>query len=378
MSSTPSPSPTVLGETDDPDDPGDDDGGGVIDPGQGFNENRPRIAQSLLEPGDISGSMGVIGTNIVLAGLTLMLMLVTAELFNQTLEENEEDIKSFFGKAIGPFNGVLGPLGDLGRVVSDGRGIAGLFAPLVLLGLAAFLYGLSEPDWGLNNRTVVLFFSFLAAFAVLTYVYDGGQLLITNSYGIPGAIRLFPAGIAVALFCVATTKLMGFTPGLIYGFLAAHTLIGAASLSDEQEGRQILFPAIVLLTICALAWLLVDPLRDLATDNSSVWAAIPEGVAVGIFVGGLESMFFQMVPIKWMDGHRLLKWSKLIWFSMTGITAFLFWHVLLNTERQSFDTLSETTPAVAMLLMGICFLSTVALYLFFRIKNGNGRQPLGA
>jgi hypothetical protein len=330
---------------------------------------------SLRTPGDITGDLGVIGTNAVLAGFTLMLMLVTAELFNQTVEENEEDIKGFFGRLLGPVKVIFQPLGSFARTMTDGQGIAGILAPVVLLGIAAFLYGLEEPGWGINEETLVLFFSFLAAFAVLTYVYDGGQLLMTNSYGVPGAIRLFPAGIIVALFCVAITRIMGFTPGIIYGFLAAHTLMGAVALSDEQEGRQIFFPAIVLLTVCAAAWLLVDPARELALDSDSMWAAVPEGIAVGIFVGGLEGMFFQMVPIRWMDGHKLFRWSKLAWFTIAGLTAFLFWHILLNSERESFDTLSETTPAIAMLLMGICFVLTLATYVFFRIKNGSEASP---
>ena len=59
-----------------------------------------------------------------------------------------------------------------------------------------------------------------------------------------------------------------------------------------------------------------------------LWASIPEGIAVGIFIGGLEGLFFQMVPIKWMDGHHLWSWNKLVWLGVTGITAFLFWHIL--------------------------------------------------
>jgi hypothetical protein len=367
------PSPTALGEQQPPDGDGGDDGS-VIPDGPG-TPPRPEFAQSVLRFGDASDDLGVIGTNVVLGLITLMLMLLSAEIFNQTLEENEDDIKGWFGRLVGPFKGLFGPLGDFGRVLTDGRGVAGLLAPVFLLALAAVLYGLEEPGYGLNEKSVVIFVSFLAAFAVLTYVYDGGQLLITNSYGIPGAIRLFPAGIFVALFCIVVTRLFSFHPGIIYGFIAAHTLMGGAMLTRDQEGRQILFPAIALLTACAAAWLLVGPARDLATDDDSVWASIPEGVAVGIFVGGLESMFFQMIPIRWMDGHRIFSWNKLAWFGLAGVTAFLFWHVLLNTERESFDTLSETTPAIALLLMGVCFGLTLAVYLFFRIKNARSPSP---
>ncbi|MCH8051003.1 MAG: hypothetical protein IIC86_03185 [Chloroflexi bacterium] len=372
-SQTASPTPTTLGEQEPPDDDGDTSS--VITELGGGNDSRPDIVRSVPRLGDLSSNSGIILTNIVLAGFTLVLILLTAEIFNQTLEENEPEIKKWFGRVSKPLKGLFGFFGYVGGLITDGRGIAGLLAPLVLLALAAFLYGLEEPGYGINNQSVVIFISFLAAFAVLTYVYDGGQLLMTNSYGIPGSIRLFPAGIFVALFCIAVTRLLGFQPGIIYGFIAAHTLVAGSVITRDQEGRQILFPALALLTVCAAAFLLLAPARDLATDSSSLWAAIPEGVAVGIFIGGLEGLFFQMVPIKWMDGHRLWSWNKLVWLGVTGITAFLFWHILLNAESQSFDTLSKTTPAIAMLLMGLCFGSTLAMYLFFRIKNARAPSP---
>jgi len=357
---------TPAGE-DEPDED-DDTPPGTSEPG-GANDSRPDIVRSVPRAGDLSSDLGVILTNLLFGGFTLVLMLLSAEIFNQTVEENEDDIKSWFGRISGPLKGLLGVVGDIGRLITDGRGVAGILAPIVLLALAALLYGLEEPGYGINEQSAVIFISFLAAFAVLTYVYDGGQLLMTNGFGIPGSIRLFPIGIFVALFCIALTRFLGFQPGIIFGFIAAHTLVAGSAITRDQEGRQILFPAIVLLTICATAFLLLSPARDLATDNDSLWASIPEGVAVGIFVGGLEGMFFQMVPIKFMDGHRLWAWSKLVWVGVTAVTAFFFWHILLNAERQSYDALSETTPAIALLLMGICFGATVAMYLFFRIRN---------
>ncbi|MCH7953362.1 MAG: hypothetical protein IIC25_05690, partial [Chloroflexi bacterium] len=370
---TSAPTPTALAEQDPPDD--DDGTAAVITELDGGNNSRPDIVRSVPRFGDLSSDSGIIMTNIVLGGITLVLMLLTAEIFNQTLEENEPEIKRWFGRVSKPVKGLFGFFGYLGGLITDGRGIAGLLAPIVLLALAALLYGLEEPGYGINNQSVVIFVSFLAAFAVLTYVYDGGQLLMTNSYGIPGSIRLFPAGIFVALFCIAVTRILGFQPGIIYGFIAAHTLIAGSVISRSQEGRQILFPALVLLTVCAAAFLLLAPARELATGNDSLWASIPEGIAVGIFVGGLEGLFFQMVPIKWMDGHRLWSWNKLVWLGVTGAVAFLFWHVLLNAQRQSYDALSDTTPAIALTLMVLCFVTTLVMYVFFRIKNAGALSP---
>jgi hypothetical protein len=119
-----------------------------------------------------------------------------------------------------------------------------------------------------------------------------------------------------------------------------------------------------------LAWILVDPFRELAQDHPGSWpAAVPEGVAAAIFVGGLEGMFFNMVPLEFMDGKKLWDWNKAAWVAMTGVTAFLFWHVLLNTEDSYFSALQKTTPLTAILLIGICAALTASVWVFFKLRH---------
>ena len=91
-------------------------------------------------------------------------------------------------------------------------------------------------------------------------------------------------------------------------------------------------------------------------------------MAAGIFVGAVSSVFMQNIPMKFMDGYKLLKWSKIAWVIQAGLAAFLFWHVMINTNRSDFNAVSETAPAVAMIAMVSCF-ATLALYLYFRYRH---------
>jgi hypothetical protein len=94
---SPAPSPTVLGEAQAP------DGGSVTtyDPsgiaGARVKGPRPEIVQSVIIPSRISDDMDVIGTNAILAGVTLITILITATVFNQTVQENSDAIEGFFG-----------------------------------------------------------------------------------------------------------------------------------------------------------------------------------------------------------------------------------------------------------------------------------------
>lgn len=329
------------------------------------------MIQGVSTPGDISTDAGVTLTNAGLALLTLVLLVVSAELFNKTVEENEDWFKRVFGVVFGP----------LERVSSTIRGWAGdqsalrVMAPLLgLIAAGALIYAFAEPGFGFNERSIVAVVSVLVALFVLTYFYNGGQILVSNGFGVRSAMRLFPIGIAFALISVALTRLDDFQPLVIYGFIASAVVVGGVERTREQEGRVIFYPALALLGLCLLAWLLLDPFRDLARDNDGVLTALPEAVAVGLLVGGLEGMFFQMVPIRYMDGHKLWVWNKLAWFIAAGATAFLVWQILLNRERSSVNAIQEGTPEVAVIAMAVCLVLSVSLYLFFRFKNA-AAQP---
>lgn len=332
-------------------------------------EARSEIIRSIPLPSGISTDAGVIGTNIGLALLTLIVLLATAAVFNQTLEENEHEIRASLRWLATPFAAVAGALSFFG----EGSWGSRLLGPLAVLGLAAVLYALEDPSFGLNNETVVLTLSFLTTFVVLTYVYDGGQLFVTNRYGLPGAIRVFPAGVVMAVICVALTRIQGFQPGLVFGFVAAHTLTAPVVMTTEQKGHQIFWPALGLLGVSVAAWLLASPARELAEDGDTMWAALPEGIVIGLFLAGIESLFLSMIPIKFMDGHKLMSWSKLAWLGVAAASGFLFWHAMMNQERESLNALGQTGTTTVLILIGSALFIAGATHMFFRIRN-SGRQ----
>lgn len=336
---------------------------------------RPQFVQSVRQIGDISTDSSVILTNIALAGLSLMLLVLSSEIFNQTVEENDEEVKRLLKKYAAPLMWVIGAVGALwGAVSSPGaKGPLGaILPPLVVLTVAGLIYSFEESGFGFNDKSLVMFISIVLTVAILTYFYDGGQVLVAKRFGLESIINMFPVGIVIALVCLAVTRIDGFQPGLIYGFIAAAVIAGPRNPNNEEDGKIIFYPALIMLSLAVVAWLLVDPFRDMATGSNSWLAAIPEGVAVGIFVGVIEGMFLQLIPMKFMDGHKLWSWNKLAWLALAGTTAFLFWHVLLNAEESSWDAIGQSMPAIAIVAMGLCFGLTMLVYLYFRLRPGQG------
>jgi len=340
---------------------------------------RPEVVRSLLTPDKISGDADVIVTNIVLAGMTLIVILLTATVFNQTVQENSEDIEAFLSRLFAPFRGLGRMIRGGWEVVSGRRVGAGAFAVPMVLGLAGLIYGFAEPGFGFNSKSLVLFSSLVIGVGAVTYAYSGGQALLTRrGFGVPAGVKLFPVGLGVAIISVLLSRLENYQPGIIYGFIASYAVLAPVALDRRQSGQTILFPGLALLSLCVIAWLLVGPFRDLSQDSNSWLAAVPEGAAAAVFVGGLEGLFFNMIPLRFMEGYKLWGWNKAAWLMMAGATGFLFWHVLLNQEKASYSALQQTTPATAVILLGICLAVTLGVWGFFRIRAGRAAGGLGA
>jgi hypothetical protein len=235
---------------------------------------------------------------------------------------------------------------------------------LVLMGL---INGFLSPDFGLNTKGVVLFASLLVGAGAITYAYKGGQVLFTTRrLRLRAGVKLYVVALAIAAVSVLLSRLVGFRPGFLFGFVASYTLLAPAALDRKQSGQLIFFPSVALLAVSIIAWLLVIPLREVTEGTDAGWAALPVGAAVAVFVGGLEGLFFSMIPLSFMDGAKIAQWHRLLWFLMFGAAGFLFWHVLLNQEGTYLHALPERKVVAALSLLAFYSIVTVGTWAYFR------------
>jgi hypothetical protein len=373
---TPTPSPAVAAVSQAPQPEETDPAAAVADEPSAGERARPALLRDIPPPTDLVTRPGVVSTNIALAMATIIVMLATAAIFNNTLEENDHIIRGWFEKIWSPFSGVVSGFSLLGGALAEKSWMRILIGPLVVVSLAAVLYALEEPSFGFNDETVILTLSFMSTFVVLTYVYDGGQLVVTNYYGLPGTIRIFPAGVLMAVICVALTRIQGFQPGLVFGFVAAHALTAPVMMTKRQKGMQILWPILALLATAVIAWLAIEPAREIAKDGDTMWSALPESVAVGIFLAGIQSAFLMMIPIKFMDGHKLMEWNKFAWGGVAIVSGFIFWHAMMNEEKESLEALGQTGSATFIALIFATLFVALATHTFFRFKNRHAEHAV--
>jgi hypothetical protein len=319
----------------------------------------------------------VIGTNVTLAMFALIVVLFATTMFNVTIEENGEEIGVMFSKLAG-FAGLGAIAGWFTMGSVDGQQSRfSLLKPLVITLFTGAFYALVQPDFGWNERTLVLIAALATSVTLTTFIFEGGQVFWSNRYEkSAAAMQVYPIGILFALVSVALTRVTHLHPGVIFGFVAAAAISPRQPLSARDHGMSVLVPMTCLLAASVIGFLLIDPLRDFEESTSSAWGAYPVTVAVAIFIGGAEGALLSLLPLTFNDGRKIWQWSRKVWFLIALPATFAFIHVIVNEE--DYTTLTNGTSTITLLMISMVILAVAAgTWLFFRLREKTSLETTG-
>ncbi len=321
------------------------------------------------------GGADVAGTNLLVTMGLLLLLLAGASLFNEALEEN---IRGFGVRSVplpGPLGAGMNWLGDAWRSIAafwaaiiPGRTwLDRAIGPAALLLGTGFIYSLLEPGVGWNERSFTLFVSLVISQGVLVLFYEGGKAwLYRRTLRVDAGMRLFPACIIIALVSVLISRAAGFHPGIVIGFVAAAVVLGEGDFTQEERGRSWALIAAFMLAISVLAWIAAIPLHELYKASPNVWTGLPEAVAISVFVVCLEGLLFSLIPLEFMDGWRIWKYSPVAWVALFVPSTFLFIQILFNDDEAYLDLVSSQKSITGLIILVGYLGVTFGTWAFFR------------
>lgn len=315
---------------------------------------------------DISTDAETIATNFLLALLLLLLILFDASIVNATVKENHDFFEGLSMKLTSPFASFFAAVaGFFGSTASSGP-LVSVARPALVLGLTSLIYVLLEPDVGFNQPSLVVLLSLFVGIAVTTYTYDGGQVLVARrQLGLPSGILFYPFAIILAVVSVLASRLFDIHPGVVYGFVAAASLLSEEMLPDRHRAQIILVPMLILLAVSLAAWLLLSPLRSWSEDGNFI-ALVLEAAAVSIFLGGIYGILFNLVPLDFVDGKEIWRWSRMAWLAIALPVTFIFLQVILNPGGDFDSPIQETGLQALLIACIVIWVLTAAVWLFFR------------
>jgi hypothetical protein len=320
----------------------------------------------------VSLAPGVVATNALLALFFMLLFALTAEILNNTLDDHREVIGTWvdgLGDRWIVFCRAAGLEARFDGLASRGRSgaAAHLAGVLLLLGL---VYGFLSPQFGPNGAGFVLVLSVMVGLGVLLYTnYGLKALLVRRAYCTPAGVRTYGLAIIVAAVCVSFSRLLDFHPGIVYGFVASLAILAPLEFSRRDQARLVVLGSLAVLVVGLVAFVLLGLLRTGTGQGDAFLPSFVESVLVILYIGSLEGLTVNLLPITYLDGAKLYAWSRLRWAVGYSIVLFLWWQLLFNRDHQYADAFRQSSVLAVMALLTFFTLTTIVIWAAFRVRD---------
>jgi hypothetical protein len=203
--------------------------------------HRTAFVSSLHSPSQVPRTLKDLGISALVALVLLAIVVFPSELFDSTLSENYDEVCGWFRFAA--------PIARPFRRVGPGA------VTVIVMGVAAALYGLLSPGFGLDAASMAAFVGMVLSLLVVAVLFSVPAMVhMRRRFGEWGSLDALPAGLAVAAGCVALSRALHFQPGYIYGVLVGVAF--ATQVSEEEDGRLAAMSTVTMLIGGLIAWVL--------------------------------------------------------------------------------------------------------------------------
>jgi hypothetical protein len=232
--------------------------------------------------------------------------------------------------------------------------------------VGALIHSQLDPHLGWNRQSLVLVGGLAAAFVVVTGLAEALRIpYLRRRGGPPSHLRMFPLALVAAVALVAVSRAFELQPGLIFGITCGLALGG--ELNDLAEGRSIAVASVGLLVVAVGSWLLWTPVADAAGGPDPGTGTLFLDAALStLWVTGLQAVIFGLLPLRFLYGEKVVKWSPVCWIAIEGAALFLFVHAVARPGGASEGHASSATIWSMFGLLGLFTLGALAVWAWFR------------
>jgi hypothetical protein len=309
------------------------------------------LVGSVPSPSAINMDPVVVAASVDLAAGMLFLVPFPAEIFNNTLVDHHDQIRSWF------------------RRKKEGGGIWQKPWALILGLIAmALLYGFLDPGFGLNSASIPTFGGLPIGVLITTVGFAVPTLVLRRARTKErGRLRVLPVALIVGVGCVLLSRLIGFLPGYLYG--VALGLIFSAEVGDEVAAKEVTATSVVILAIALTAWFGLGAARSAGTGPMS---GLVQAAFAMTTVSAFEALVFGLLPIHGMPGRVLFEQRRWLWVVIWGTSVLAFFHVLVNPQSGYLVNTALVPVVTTYGLLAFFTLVSLGLWGWFRRTDRRG------
>ena len=179
-------------------------------------------------------------------------------------------------------------------------------------------------------------------------------------------------GMVLALLSVGFSNILHFGPGLVLGTVDG--LYCSPGLEDpKQDGQRAFAAKASVAGLTFLGWML-----------SPLFGALPglQSILITMFIIGVQYAFFELIPLKVLDGFAVRRWNRLIWFLAFLLSMIGFVYINVNPNLKSLSDLiayKESNLPTLGIMAGVLLVFSFGLMIFTsRFEKEGGKQEAEA
>ncbi len=299
-------------------------------------------------PEAIDWTPSFVASNVGLGAVLVLLLLAASQLFNDAMKMHHDRIVSSLATRSALVAGVMGAFGRVPRL-----------HPVVTFALAAGALGLlADPNVSFSVSTLGQMLGMGLALLLMFVIYDGtASRVITKATGERRIYRIFPIAIAIALGCLVASRVFGVAPGVLYGLFIGAIFVG--ELDRRVEGWAYARASVLLMLAAMVAWGVhrwVDPTAS--NPSANLLAIMLDTTAAVLFVGGLQSVIVNLLPMPFLWGESVIRWNRWGWGALLlgSIALYMQFVVRPNPDAVTLKNLwfMFLFVGAALLFWGFC------------------------
>lgn len=308
----------------------------------------------------ISASPATLATNFLLALILALAMGFFGNLLNATLEANEEEV----ARILGPFSrAIYRTRAGAGRVESSlkRRKLGWVWTMLQGIGLLVLfgiIYAFVDPDFDPRQPDAILvIFALTISIGLISLIDDLAQYAVLRRYGEHPVVRVHAGNGILAVLSALGSRVFQVTPGILIG--------SPAGIEEVRETKLDVYLHLAALGAVAVLALAAWFLASVFASNLLVVT-----VLLLIFAVGVQSLFFEMLPLSNLHGKEIFKFNSLLWGVIVALVAWLFLTTMLNPDGEFLGTFIQPDMTNLAILVGLfCLFSASVWFYFNRLRR---------
>jgi hypothetical protein len=225
---------------------------------------------------------------------------------------------------------------------------------VVLLIYGALLAYLDPNFQFINQDGAMLIVALALSTGLVSLIDDFTIWVFLKRRGVNSTVRMHSGNFFLVLGSTMFSRWTGLVPGLLLGSPA-----GLEQVDDDSAvtPHTSLFAIVIVTVVAVAAWLLAPLFVD------DVWL---NTLLLLVFAAGIQTAFFEMLPVGFLHGRNIFQVNRVIWVIMFGVLGAIFLQTMLNPEGSFINAFqSQNMVLLAFLVTLFCIASTV-IWIYFR------------